>query len=321
MGNSYISRFVKSLKDTGKILPKNKPSRNPLLSLLHPRKWTDITIFNWYESIPDYKYGLLQSLAAIVYVALLKISRRKIVWVLHNKKSHADGHGSLKLFMAKYIAYMSDLIITHAQEGVEIIRKSYPSASGKVHYLDHPTINRLSSTLNENPVYDFLIWGNITPYKGVAEFVSYLKMRHDFKPWVYIAGNCSDSHLRRQIIQTSDNNIKLDLENISFDKLQKLIANSRFVLIPYKSETVLSSGILMDSLSFGAKVIGPNTGSFRDYAKNPLLRVYCYDSFDDLQDFLLRHGDEAIVSSEYKYFLEDNDWQHFATRLLKLLGI
>ena len=39
----------------------------------------------------------------------------------------------------------------------------------------------------------------------------------------------------------------------------------------------------MDSLSFGAKVIGPAVGSFRDYAAEPLLNVYTFHTFDDIQ--------------------------------------
>ena len=98
-----------------------------------------------------------------------------------------------------------------------------------------------------------------------------------------------------------------------------MVGQSRFVLVPYHSDTILSSGILMDSLSFGAKVIGPNVGSFKDYAKNPQLRVYTFDTFDDLASILKKYGDEAIPIDGYERFLNDNDWPHFIQTFCSLL--
>lgn len=65
--------------------------------------------------------------------------------------------------------------------------------------------------------------------------------------------------------------ISIEDRSIPFEELKQEIRRSRFVLVPYAAESILSSGILMDSLSFGAKVIGPAVGSFRVYATEPCL--------------------------------------------------
>ena len=89
--NPYIRDFVAALEQENVSQVVNPPHKNPLFSLLPPKRWGDVFIFNWFESIPDFKYGPLQSVVAVCFVILLKLCGRKIVWVLHNKKPHAGG--------------------------------------------------------------------------------------------------------------------------------------------------------------------------------------------------------------------------------------
>ena len=79
--------------------------------------------------------------------------------------------------------------------------------------------------------------------------------------------------------------------------------------------------MLMDSLSFGAKVIGPEVGSFKDYAGNSLLNVYNFKSFDDIPGIVQQHKHDSVSLANYRKFLEENDWTHYAQKLAKLLGI
>lgn len=83
--NPYIRDFVAALEQENVSQVVNPPHKNPLFSLLPPKRWGDVFIFNWFESIPDSKYGPLQSVVAVCFVILLKLCGRKIVWVLHNK--------------------------------------------------------------------------------------------------------------------------------------------------------------------------------------------------------------------------------------------
>lgn len=78
--------------------------------------------------------------------------------------------------------------------------------------------------------------------------------------------------------------------------------------------------MLMDSLSFGAKVIGPEVGSFKDYASNSLLNVYTFKSFDDISGIVQQHKHDEVSLTNYRRFLEENDWTHYAQKLAKLLG-
>ena len=103
--NPYIENFIASLNREGESTVINPPHRNPLLSILPPKRWGDVIIFNWFESIPDFKYGLLQAVTAICFVTVLKLAKKKIVWVLHNKKPHNDGYTGMKKFLMRYTRY------------------------------------------------------------------------------------------------------------------------------------------------------------------------------------------------------------------------
>ena len=127
--NPYIENFIASLNREGESTVINPPHRNPLLSILPPKRWGDVIIFNWFESIPDFKYGLLQTVTAICFVTILKLAKKKIVWVLHNKKPHNDGYTGMKKFLMRFIARKADLILTHATEGLEIISASQRKSS------------------------------------------------------------------------------------------------------------------------------------------------------------------------------------------------
>ncbi len=105
------------------------------------------------------------------------------------------------------------------------------------------------------PETDLLIWGNISRYKGVPEFVRFAT-QHSLKLKTKIIGKCSSQELLEELRKESNEMISIEDRSIPFEELKQEIRRSRFVLVPYAAESILSSGILMDSLSFGAKVIG-----------------------------------------------------------------
>ena len=72
-GNPYINDFISAINNEKGCKVINESHKNPLLSILRPSRWGDVFIFNWFESIPDFKYGYLQSLLAILLIFILKI--------------------------------------------------------------------------------------------------------------------------------------------------------------------------------------------------------------------------------------------------------
>jgi len=242
--------------------------------------------------------------------------------MLHNKKPHAQGRDGMKTFLARLIAKNSSLIITHSEEGVRLVHDDFPYAARKVHYIDHPTKCRLqlaTAASTAKKKYDLLIWGTIARYKGIFEFVDYIRTNKIDHLRICIVGGASET-VFKDLKAICPDNITLINQRPSFDELADYINQSEFVLCPYAPETILSSGMLMDSLSFGAKVIGPEVGSFKDYASNSLLNVYTFKSFDDISGIVQQHKHDEVSLTNYRRFLEENDWTHYAQKLAKLLG-
>lgn len=76
----------------------------------------------------------------------------------------------------------------------------------------------------------------------------------------------------------------------------------------------------MDSLSFGAKVIGPDTGSFRDYAMNKDLNVYVFNEYKDIGNIIENYRGINISAEKYSEFLEKNNWKNFIGKALNLIN-
>ena len=81
----------------------------------------------------------------------------------------------------------------------------------------------------------------------------------------------------------------------------------------------------MDSLGFGAKVIGPHVGAFADLAEDKIIKTFT--AFDEI-DALLSHAGETGRNSEevnLEKFLKENSWEqfaeHFYTRLMAEIGL
>lgn len=306
--NPYISDFVYALEQSG-VCIANSPHKNPLFSIVFGRTDSDAYIFHWLENVPDYKYGVLQTIAAIWLLFKIKLNHKKVIWFLHNKQPHTGKHKLAKKLLIKWLVRKADLIVTHATEGIRLIDKQYPKALSKVYFMHHPTKNRITIKQQYRPETDLLIWGNISRYKGVLEFARYLN-KQELQLKTKIIGKCNSKTMSDELSSLSNEFVSFENRSISFQELESQIQKSRFVLVPYASESVLSSGILMDSLSFGAKVIGPNVGSFRDYAKEPLLKVYTFNTFDDIAPIIQKADDEVDIEG-YHRFLDAHSWKCF----------
>lgn len=318
--NPYVADFRAALEGAGHRVA-NAPHRNPLLSLLRPSAQGDIVVFNWFESIPEFRHGIVQSGVAVLLLLWLKLRGRRIVWMLHNKAPHAPRHPWLNRLLRGLIARQATLILTHAREGVDLVRARWPRAAARTRFADHPTKDRTSLVPGGvAKEYDLLIWGHVARYKGVFEFVDYLRQHPGTGLRVCIVGTCSPPSLFDELAAACPPGVTAVHDSPSFEALAAYVARARFVLVPYHTESVLSSGILMDSLSYGAKVIGPRAGSFVDYAAEPALRVYTFGTFGDIPRLVARHRDEPDGRADCARFLRQHSWPRFAAYLTDLLS-
>ena len=165
--NPYISDFIQTLEQNGMIIA-NPPHKNPLFSLIPQKTDSDAYIFHWLENVPDYKYGVLQTLAAIWLLFKIKLHNKKVIWFLHNKQPHIMKHRWSKKLLIHLLLRKADLIVTHATEGIKVVQDQYPKAVPRTIFLHHPTKNRIEEYMPQPAETDLLIWGNTVSYTHLA---------------------------------------------------------------------------------------------------------------------------------------------------------
>jgi len=320
--NPYVDNLRDALKKHYNVVNADKPSKTGIFEILIYLRKIDIIYLNWIEELPGLHRGVLQSVFFIIVLHYIKYSRIKIVWTLHNKRSHFDRHQFIKSILYSQMLKKSDLIVTHAEEGLNHIPDKTPGAF--IHHplrsLDTPSLN------NELFKYDIIIWGTISPYKGIDRFLEFLHEKgilHNYK--ILIAGKVVSDALAEKIQQflTEYENLTLINEFIVETELISMIKKSKLVIFTYQSDSVLSSGALMDSLSYGATIIGPETGAFRDLSKIGLI-----ETFNDLQDLidkidmLLKSSKDNIDRQErIQRFYKDNSWHSFSKKIVSLFDL
>ena len=149
------------------------------------------------------RFGLLQSLFFLFILLFIKIFRKKIVWVLHNKISHSESFKIVKKVLMIIMLNTSNKIITLSKEGIEYGNK-YTIKQRKISFFNHPVDNNLSSEINNiDKDIDILIWGTITKYKGVGDFLEFLLLNEKLNHLkITIAGKIYDSELRKKLLIT-----------------------------------------------------------------------------------------------------------------------
>lgn len=311
--NSYINDFEKAIAVHHEVVNK-EPNSKGVFDLFNYLSKTDIYLFNWIEDIPCRKMGKLQVLFLILFLKLVKLRRKKIIWILHNKYSHNVSKNRWTDFMFKTMMKNSDLILTHSNEGIAFAKKKYPKYAHKIKYEIHPIKEELLNESSQKK-YDFLFWGSIHPYKDIVEFIEFVKAQDDMgSPKILIIGRCFDEDYKKLLRSSLNTDMIFEDKFYDMDEIAQFASESKYILFTYNASSVLSSGALMDSLRMSTHIIGPNHGAFEDLSHLPTVHVF--DEYEDIIS-IYHNGSESMesVKQELEGFFEENSWLKFADKI------
>lgn len=271
----------------------------------------DIFLLNWTETEPYNSNGIIRYYLIQVFLILAKILNKTVVWTFHNLEPHNRKRNILSRKIMNKLCKSSDLIIHHTIESLYITNKN------KNYYFFHPfeNPNQIDNSKGAtNFKYDILIWGKISPYKGVAEFLEYVKTDKDLKKLkILIAGETQDKNYEKRIINALSINIIYENFFHSDQQLKELHDLSRFTFFSYQGTSVLNSAQLVVSLSFGAKIIGPNKGAFKELKDKGLISTY--ENFKQLNSII--KSNTTLDNKKRQRFMEENSWESFAQGFTK----
>lgn len=317
--NPYIRNMVDSLNKYYRFVNRANPSSIGIFDSIKYFRKTDYFMLHWIENLPDKKNGVAQSFYFIFFLLLIKISGKKLIWTMHNRLSHFISHLILKKLLFKFLVRSSNYIITHSSDGINYLKNLRYKRLEKVKYIPHPIIKK-EILQTKTKVYDVLIWGTIIAYKGIDSFLELLKEKNVLdKLKILIIGKAHSNEYFDSLLKYSSNSTIIKNQYIPEEELKELISLSKCVLFPYKEESVLSSGALIDTLCYGATIIGPCSGAFKDLEQESL--VTTYKNNEELIDLLV-HPDKHKIPDEQKInaFIIENSWENYATKIFNWIN-
>jgi len=312
--NPYIHDMIGALETDFIFLNKDDRTNKGVLNLLKYLFRTRYYFLNWIEDLPDKKFGRIQSLIFILFVLLCRITGKKIVWTVHNRRSHQKAREKWKAMLFRFLAQQADYLLTHASRGIDYINELSEGASKKTFYFPHP-IKPI-----ENQVFianvtgpDILIWGTIAEYKAVDRFLDYLyKNSFENRYKIRIIGKITTGTYATKILSYQNKNIQIEDRFADKDELAILVRNARIVLFTYEDEYVLSSGALMDTLAMYGNIIGPGTGAFHDLETAGIIKTF--SGYAHLLELIDKEMTESRASHNpfIDQFISDHTWQKYA---------
>jgi len=275
---------------------------------------SDAVVLNWLENLPLRRMGVLQSMVVLVYLRLLRLRGTRIIWIKHNKISHSRKGFGLSTMIQRALIRCAHHIVTHSMD------TGLPETS-KLHYLPHPSNIGPEAILRpgtEQPVIDLLIWGSMMPYKGVLEFLQFAAGDEQLSRLnIHVAGKSSDEYWQ-QLQQHAGPNVTLVNRFIGDEELTQLFRRSRFILFTYNKRSVMSSGVLADSLAACRKIIAPDCGAFADMA-NHYSFVYLYNDFSEIAALCRDNYDDYLLDYEkVRDFVASNSWYNMGGKIKEL---
>ncbi|MDD2943360.1 MAG: glycosyltransferase [bacterium] len=305
--NPYNFLLYSSLKSQGVVVHEKLGFSSLLKSKVIHVHWPE-SFLNQEKMISV----LLRALLLFGVVFSAKVFGLKLVWTVHNLKPHERRHPKLNAwFYEKFpklchgLIFLSDFTKNKAM--VEI--PSMKSVKSRVvlhgHYRDvFPEPKSRSFAKKElgiNPATKVvLFFGMIRRYKNVPLLIERFNELNESGAMLIVAGSVvNDNSLEREILELSKGkeNIVLDLNRISEEKLHLLISASDCIVLPYAD--VANSGSILLALSLNRMVLAPNKGSLseiRSYVGNDYLHLYEGDfTRESLEDGLSNGGREREV--------------------------
>lgn len=308
-GNLYIKYFHNAFQQNSNWKLDNKGWKLGITSILFNLN-CNIFIIHWVDLIPYKKFGKIQFIIFILCIFLLKLLRKQIIWVLHNKHAHRGKSRIVNACMS-LMSTFADIVVTHSQEGVTFFDNKFPKQKGKCFYIPHPVYT--TETFKGNEIkWDYIIWGNINKRKKIVDFLQYANSCTFFKnKKILICGKCNDKEYDQQIQSECKPNITYINKFIQEQELKEYICHSQIILFTYNTDSILSSGALIYSLNFYKPIIGPKAGSFVDLEGI----VSCYDTFKDIP-----HINNHCSKSLIKTYIEENTWEKFPNKLSSIIN-
>ena len=282
--NQYMDLMYEAIKSA----LNNDGVVEPYLTLkeLISGKKQDIVWLNWFESLNDKSLVsiLKDILSKTLSLFMLKLKRTTILSTLHNKQPHDKKYIFLNRLFYKFLLKISDKIIILSRESKNYVEVFLgPKYLSKLEYIPHPAyiVSPKHHNSSNTSKFNVLYFGQLRPYKNIELILELAREKRNIT--FTIAGKPIDNQYALFLKNKSKDlsNINLILNHQSEEDLDYLISNSAIVILPYKKNSSLNSGVLFYAFSKGINVIIPAISSIYEFTNIDKIYHYNYDTEND----------------------------------------
>lgn len=323
--NAYIKNYVGVLNEFN-IIEFSELIKKPYLFFS-----IDIFHFNWIENLKQKNFMLLkfEFILKVLIIKIIKITNKKIVWTMHNKKSHNQNELSDKII--SLMIKESDKILIHCKESYKYLNiKDKEEIKNKVYYVPHGNYigNYKEKGINLRDAYNikndeivFMFIGQIRPYKNIEILIEAFNEAKLKKGKLIIVGSCYSKY-EKELIKKYNyiNGLILDFKFINDNEMVDYIKCADIFVTPYNIETSLNSGSIIMYFSYKRTVISTEIGTLKDINEDFFYK-YPSENLNEHKDNLIKVLKQAYIDFEnnndcfkkkgvmaYEYVKRNNDW-------------
>jgi len=239
----------------------------------------DIVHLHWPEyslSFPSFFQALYRVLGLLIVVKLVKFKGAKLIWTIHNLRSHENLYPELEAWFWQVFIKDLDAYICLSHISREKAIGQFPNLKDKLYavtphghyrsiYPNNLTQAEARRILEIAPTSKVLVFvGAVRPYKNLLHLIKIFCQISNPDLVLLIAGNPNSIDISQAVVEAAekDSRIKLFLNLIPDEELQIYFNAANLTVIPYTD--VLNSGTTLLSLSFNRPLLVPNHGSLQE---------------------------------------------------------
>lgn len=267
---------------------------------------SDVYWLNWYEDLGGGSKIVVTKIfiLKLINLFLMKVSKGKIVVVLHNKRSHEVTVPSLSSLFICLLLNACDKIVVLCNDSIPIANQlAKKDVSGKILKILHPSYLCSPKKYSKEAFGKFriLFFGNLRPYKNIELLLDIAQKYSDFD--FIISGRPLNKSYAAFLRQRAEHisNVLLEFKFNSDAEIEALMENASILVLPYHLISTLNSGVAMYAFSKGVNVIMPEIGTVTELNNKDLVFSYQYSEEKQHETILEQKICEAYSMYKHNY--------------------
>lgn len=235
----------------------------------------------------------------LVDLWLVRLSKVRVVWTLHNLLPHECPSPKLEAFFRRRLVRGMSQVIVHGRQSRVAAFSVLGCSPEKVTVVPHgnyrdvypATTSEMRQQSRAGLPDDhrvFLFFGHMRPYKGIERLLQVWRTSRPQRASLWLIGPCLDAayetQLRAEAATTPDARIECGF--VEQEQVSRWFAGADVVVLPFGQ--VQTSGSVILALSFGKPVIAPRLGEIPESVGSADDLLYDPEAADGLATSLQR---------------------------------